>query len=71
MDRRDFLKQVLFWSAGLSTSIPLFKIVPQEAEARAATASSPLVVHAVRVHLKEPGIAFITTPWLHPPHGCC
>jgi uncharacterized protein (DUF362 family) len=47
MDRRDFLKQVLFWSAGLSTTIPLFKIVPLALEANAATASPPLVVHAV------------------------
>ena len=46
MDRRDFLKQVLFWSAGLSTSIPLFKIVPLQAEAQAAPPASPLVVHA-------------------------
>jgi uncharacterized protein (DUF362 family) len=47
MDRRDFLKQVLFWSAGLSTTIPLFKIVPLVPEAKAAPASAPLVVHAV------------------------
>jgi uncharacterized protein (DUF362 family) len=26
MDRRDFLKQVLLWSAGISTSIPTFRI---------------------------------------------
>ena len=44
MDRRDFLKQVLFWSAGLSTAIPLFKIIP---DAEAAADPSPLVVHAV------------------------
>ncbi|MEJ2690745.1 MAG: DUF362 domain-containing protein [Deltaproteobacteria bacterium] len=47
MDRRDFLKQVLFWSAGLSTAIPVFKIVPMEPEAKAEAVSSPLVVHAV------------------------
>jgi len=47
MDRRDFLKQVLFWSAGLSTSIPLFKIKSQASEEKAATGSSPFVVHAV------------------------
>lgn len=45
MDRRDFLKQVLFWSAGLSTAIPLFKIAPFGLEAEAA--SSPLIVHGV------------------------
>ncbi len=47
MDRRDFLKQVFFWSAGLSTAIPLFKIAPFELEAEAEAASAPLVVHAV------------------------
>jgi uncharacterized protein (DUF362 family) len=29
MDRRDFLKQVMLWSAGISTAIPSFRIGPE------------------------------------------
>ncbi len=29
MDRRDFLKQVMLWSAGITTAIPSFQIVPE------------------------------------------
>lgn len=44
MNRRDFIKQVMLWSAGISTSIPCFRIGP---ELLAAEKPSPLVVHAV------------------------
>jgi uncharacterized protein (DUF362 family) len=43
MDRRDFLKQVMLWSAGISTAIPCFQIVP---ELLAADDQPPLVTHA-------------------------
>jgi uncharacterized protein (DUF362 family) len=43
MDRRSFLKQVLFWSAGLSFSVPRFHILP---ELLAAERSEPLVALA-------------------------
>ena len=43
MDRRDFLKQVMLWSAGISTAIPSFQIVP---ELLAADEQPPLVSHA-------------------------
>jgi uncharacterized protein (DUF362 family) len=43
MDRRDFLKQVMFWSAGITTAIPSFKIVP---ELLALERQHPLVSHA-------------------------
>jgi uncharacterized protein (DUF362 family) len=43
MDRRDFLKQVMLWSAGITTTIPSFRIVP---ELLAAEKQRPLVSHA-------------------------
>jgi uncharacterized protein (DUF362 family) len=43
MDRRDFLKQVMLWSAGFSSVIPSFDIVP---ELLAAEKPQPLVSHA-------------------------
>jgi uncharacterized protein (DUF362 family) len=43
MDRRDFLKQVLLWSAGITSAVPNFKIVP---ELLAQEKQSPLVIHA-------------------------
>jgi len=43
MHRRDFLKQVMLWSAGISTVIPSFKIVP---ELLALEKQPPLVSHA-------------------------
>ena len=43
MDRRDFLKQVMLWSAGFTTAIPTFRIVP---ELLAAEKQPPLVSHA-------------------------
>ncbi len=43
MDRRDFLKQVMLWSAGISTAIPTFQIIP---ELLAADEQPPLVTHA-------------------------
>jgi uncharacterized protein (DUF362 family) len=43
MDRRDFLKQVMFWSAGITTAVPCFQIVP---ELLAAEKPIPLVGHA-------------------------
>jgi len=43
MDRRDFLKQVMLWSAGITTAIPGFRIVP---ELLAAEKQPPLVSHA-------------------------
>ncbi|MBW2467048.1 MAG: DUF362 domain-containing protein, partial [Deltaproteobacteria bacterium] len=43
MDRRDFLKQVMLWSAGISSAIPSFHIVP---ELLAAEKKQPLVSHA-------------------------
>ncbi len=43
MDRRDFIKQVLLWSAGLSTSIPTFRI---GARLLAAEKAPALVAHA-------------------------
>ncbi len=42
MDRRYFIKQVLLWSAGISTSIPSFRIGP---ELLAAEKESPVVSH--------------------------
>ena len=43
MDRRDFIKQVLLWSAGISTSIPSFRI---GSELLAAEKMTPMVSHA-------------------------
>jgi uncharacterized protein (DUF362 family) len=43
MNRRDFLKQVMLWYAGISTSIPSFQIVP---ELLAEEKEPPLVSHA-------------------------
>jgi len=43
MDRRDFIKQVMFWSAGLSTAIPSFQIVP---ELLAMEKQPPKLAHA-------------------------
>ena len=43
MDRRDFLKQVMLWSAGITTAIPSFQIVP---ELLAMEKQPPLVTHA-------------------------
>jgi uncharacterized protein (DUF362 family) len=43
MDRRDFLKQVMLWSAGISTTIPSFLIVP---ELLAMEKQLPVVSHA-------------------------
>jgi uncharacterized protein (DUF362 family) len=43
MNRRDFLKQIMLWSAGITTAIPSFQIVP---EILAAEKPSPLVSHA-------------------------
>ena len=43
MDRRDFLKQVMLWSAGITTAIPSFQIVP---ELLAMEKQQPLVTHA-------------------------
>jgi uncharacterized protein (DUF362 family) len=43
MNRRDFLKQVMLWSAGITTAIPSIQIVP---ELLAAEKPSPLVSHA-------------------------
>ncbi|KPJ98372.1 MAG: cytoplasmic protein [Desulfobacterales bacterium SG8_35] len=43
MDRRDFMKQVLLWSAGISTSIPSFRI---GSELLAAEKTPALVSHA-------------------------
>ena len=43
MDRRDFIKQVLLWSAGISTSIPSFRI---GSELLAAEKAPPVVSHA-------------------------
>jgi len=43
MDRRYFLKQVMLWSAGLTASIPNFRIVP---ELLASEKQPPLVSHA-------------------------
>jgi uncharacterized protein (DUF362 family) len=40
MDRRDFLKQVMLWSAGITSTIPSFQIVP---ELLAMEKQSPLV----------------------------
>lgn len=42
MDRREFLRQVALWSAGLSVSVPHFRIV----EALAAESQPSLLVHA-------------------------
>jgi hypothetical protein len=42
MDRRDFMKQVLLWSAGISTSIPSFRI---GSELLAAEKAPPVVSH--------------------------
>jgi uncharacterized protein (DUF362 family) len=43
MDRRDFLKQVMLWSAGITTAIPTFQIIP---EVLATAGQPPLVTHA-------------------------
>ena len=43
MDRRDFIKQVLLWSAGLSTGVPTFRI---GTELLAADKGSSVVSHA-------------------------
>ena len=43
MDRRDFLKQVMLWSAGITSAIPSFQIVP---ELLAMEKQQPLVSHA-------------------------
>lgn len=43
MDRRHFLKQVFLWSAGLSLSVPRFRIVP---EVLALELQPPLLAHA-------------------------
>jgi len=43
MDRRNFLKQVMLWSAGISTAIPSFRI---GSELLAAEKTSPLLSHA-------------------------
>ncbi len=43
MDRRDFLKQVMLWSAGITTAIPSFQIVP---ELLAMEKQNSLVTHA-------------------------
>jgi uncharacterized protein (DUF362 family) len=43
MDRRDFLKQVMLWSAGITSAIPSFQIVP---ELLAMEKHPPLVSHA-------------------------
>ena len=43
MDRREFLKQVMLWSAGITSTIPSFQIIP---ELLAAERSSPLLSHA-------------------------
>jgi len=43
MDRRNFMKQVLLWSAGISSTIPNFRIGP---ELLAAEKKSPVVSHA-------------------------
>lgn len=43
MHRRDFLKQVMLWSAGITTVIPSFRIVP---ELLALEKQPPLVSHA-------------------------
>jgi len=42
MDRREFLKQVTLWSAGISISVPHFRIY----EAMAGEAKPPLLAHA-------------------------
>ncbi|MBW2521978.1 MAG: DUF362 domain-containing protein [Deltaproteobacteria bacterium] len=43
MDRRDFLKQVMLWSAGISTSVPAFRI---GSGLLAAERAAPVVAHA-------------------------
>ncbi len=43
MDRRDFLKQVMLWSAGITTAIPSFQIVP---ELLAMEKQPPKLAHA-------------------------
>ena len=43
MHRRDFLKQVMLWSAGITTAIPTFQIIP---EVLATEEQPPLVTHA-------------------------
>ena len=43
MDRRYFLKQAMLWSAGITTAIPTFRIVP---ELLAMEKQPPKVVHA-------------------------
>ncbi len=43
MDRRNFLKQVMLWSAGITTAIPSFQIIP---EVLAGEIQPPVVSHA-------------------------
>ena len=43
MDRRDFLKQVMLWSAGISATVPAFRI---DSGLLAATKAASLVAHA-------------------------
>jgi len=50
MDRRDFLKQVMLWSAGISTAIPSFRI---GAELLAAEKASPLLSHVTGKNYHE------------------
>jgi len=49
MDRREFLRQVALWSAGLSVSVPHFRIC----EARAADGRQPLLAHATGRDYRE------------------
>ena len=50
MDRRDFLKQVMLWSAGISTAIPSFRI---GSELLAAEKASPLLSHVTGKNYHE------------------
>jgi uncharacterized protein (DUF362 family) len=50
MDRRDFMKQVLLWSAGISTTIPCFRI---GSELLAAEKAPALVSHATGKNYHE------------------
>ena len=43
MNRREFLQQVMLWSAGLTTAVPCFQIIP---EVLAAEKQPPVVAHA-------------------------
>jgi len=49
MDRREFLRQVALWSAGLSVSIPHFRIC----EVLAAEGQAPLLAHATGRDYRE------------------